>query len=420
MINCIEMCRILEVLPDAAILVDSHQAIFAANSRAHDLFGFEPDTLKGNTLDLLLPTSVSEMHGRYVKAYFKGPHFRPMGTGFRFKGRKRDDTLFHINIMINTLQCEGQELAMAIIRDESDRIAVEELKQQLEVLNRRLLRAQRLGKLGWWEANLHDDTLIWSQAMRDLFDIEPEKIPSFHEIYARCHPDDRNLVVSDFDKLKASINKRTEYRIKRNDGTLIWVEESIEFLSEHQGKAVVTGVVRDVTEQKELEQKLIRDSVVDELTSMFNRKLFNREIESNFAEFQRNGTPCSIIIYDFDHFKNINDEYGHAVGDAVLKEASIVVKSELRTSDHAFRIGGEEFAILVPATEVGDAVLLAERIKIAISQMIIAAHGCSVSATITAGVSGFKTADTCVDDVMKRSDALLYNGKGISRNIVCY
>lgn len=420
MINCIEMRRILEVLPDAAILVDSQQIIFAANSRAHDLFGFEPDTLKGNTLDLLLPKSVSEAHGKHVKAYFKDPHFRPMGTGFRFKGRKRDDTLFHINIMINTLLCEGQELAMAIIRDESDRIAVEELKQQLEVLNRRLLRAQSLGKLGWWEANLKDTTLIWSQAMRDVFNLEPDQTPSFHEIYVRCHPDDRHLVVSDFEKLKEFINRKSEYRIQRSDGTLIWVEETIEFLSEHQGKTVVTGVVRDVTEQKELEQKLIRDSVVDELTSMFNRKLFNREIESNFAEFKRNGTPCSIIIYDFDHFKNINDEYGHAVGDAVLKEASSIVKSELRTSDHAFRIGGEEFAILVAATDVKDAILLAERIKTAISKMTITEHGCSVSATITAGVSGFKTTDTSIDDVMKRSDALLYNGKQASRNIVRY
>ncbi len=408
----------LEVMPDAALLVNREQKIVLLNSALCRMFGYEAEELVGEDLGILIPAEARVRHSGHFSNYLSAPRMRPMGTGFHFHGQRSNGEIFPVDIMLNRLECCDQEVVMAVIRDDSDRAAVENLRRKLEKANHRLQRAQSLGKLGWWEARLQEKSLIWSSGLRGVLRLSDDVTPSFDEIAAVCHPDDREALIADFDQLKSLATHRIEYRVQKNDDEVIWVEEEIEPLAERPEKSVVLGIVRDITEQKELEQRLLRESVTDGLTTLFNRRMFSHELKARFSEYARSGTLFALILYDFDFFKTINDEYGHAAGDAVLAQASDRVRGQLRASDNAYRIGGEEFAVILPATDKNDAMVLAERLRASIAGRPFNVDSGPVMASITAGVAVVAADDSSIEGIFKRADEALYRGKALSRNRV--
>jgi diguanylate cyclase (GGDEF)-like protein len=176
--------------------------------------------------------------------------------------------------------------------------------------------------------------------------------------------------------------------------------------------------MRDVTEQKQMEQRLRAESVTDSLTGLFNRRQFNRDLNARYAKFTRSGLSCALIMYDFDHFKNINDRYGHAMGDEVLKESAILINSQLRAYDYAYRVGGEEFAILLSGANTRDAEVLAERVRQSIEAACFELDDTSLRATISLGIAQFRQSDNTFDDALRRADEALYESKERSRNTI--
>lgn len=156
----------------------------------------------------------------------------------------------------------------------------------------------------------------------------------------------------------------------------------------------------------------------DFLTGALSRKGFEAVARMQLAEAGRQGLPASLLILDLDHFKSINDTLGHAGGDAVLREFVRVTQMQLRRGDVLGRIGGEEFAVLLPATELDDARRLAERLRNAVTaQPVITATGpCSYS--ISGGLAGWRSGET-LDHLSTRADTALYEAKRSGRNRVC-
>jgi len=156
----------------------------------------------------------------------------------------------------------------------------------------------------------------------------------------------------------------------------------------------------------------------DFLTGALSRKGFEAVAHTQLAEAGRQGLPVSLLIVDLDHFKSINDTLGHAGGDAVLREFVRMAQMQLRRGDVLGRMGGEEFAVLLPATELGDARRLAERLRNAvIAQPVTTAAGlCTYS--ISGGLAGWRLGDT-LDYLSARADAALYEAKRSGRNRVC-
>ncbi len=167
-----------------------------------------------------------------------------------------------------------------------------------------------------------------------------------------------------------------------------------------------------------LEDRLTLESLTDEMTSFYNRKHFRAQLKAQFSAFVRSCIPASVVMFDFDNFKVINDQYGHAAGDVVLVDAGRTILEELRPSDTACRIGGEEFAIILPNTLLQDAVAFAERIRQSIQSMDFKLDGVVLHATITVGVASFTSTDKSYDSLMKRADKALYAGKAAGRNCV--
>ncbi|EMP56284.1 PAS domain S-box/diguanylate cyclase (GGDEF) domain-containing protein [Marinobacter santoriniensis NKSG1] len=203
----------------------------------------------------------------------------------------------------------------------------------------------------------------------------------------------------------------------RADGTEVPVDIMINTIVLDGAKAAM-AVVRDVSYQRALEERLTRESLTDGMTGFFNRRYFVAQLEAHHSDAMRSGLPTSVIMFDFDHFKTINDQYGHAGGDIVLIDTATMIQRELRALDVACRIGGEEFAIILPNTRLENAVSFAERIRQRIESMEFRLGDVTFHATITVGVASFTSTDTSYDSLMKRADKLLYAGKAAGRNCV--
>ncbi|MCK2151291.1 sensor domain-containing diguanylate cyclase [Marinobacter alexandrii] len=203
----------------------------------------------------------------------------------------------------------------------------------------------------------------------------------------------------------------------RADGTEVPVDIMINIIM-LDGVKVAMALVRDVTYQRELEDRLILDSLTDEMTGFYNRKHFKARLAAQQSDFVRSGVPTSVIMLDFDHFKSINDHYGHAAGDILLINAAKMIQKELRPLDVGCRIGGEEFAIILPNTHLDNAVRFAKRIRQLIEQMAFKWDDTTLHATVTIGVASFAPTDTSFDSLMTRADEALYVGKVTGRNCV--
>ncbi|GAM09503.1 response regulator PleD [Geobacter sp. OR-1] len=156
----------------------------------------------------------------------------------------------------------------------------------------------------------------------------------------------------------------------------------------------------------------------DELTGIKNRRQIMKRLDEEFSRASRLGEPLCIIIMDIDHFKKINDTYGHPCGDRVLKQVASLITENLRNYDRIGRIGGEEFLLVSPGSSIDDARTLAERLRQTINNEQFGEGGCRFSITISAGVTALAQADDNVDILIKRADEALYEAKQSGRNRV--
>ncbi|MCR8915218.1 diguanylate cyclase [Marinobacter panjinensis] len=165
-------------------------------------------------------------------------------------------------------------------------------------------------------------------------------------------------------------------------------------------------------------RKLRRMATTDSLTGLFNRRHMTYLVEKELARFQRNGNPVAFLVLDIDHFKAINDQYGHELGDRVLEDVAGIIKAQLRTQDLIARWGGEEFLAVLPDTRIQSAQASAERVREALmTHDWRAPNGERIDITISAGVSEFRRDDD-LNSAISRADRALYRSKERGRNRV--
>jgi len=180
------------------------------------------------------------------------------------------------------------------------------------------------------------------------------------------------------------------------------------------------GISTDVTKQTHLEQELRELASTDVLTGVHNRRNFLELCETEVLRAQRYKNNLSLIMLDLDFFKNINDTYGHAIGDEAIKSMSFLCLQTLRTTDILGRIGGEEFAILLPETDLESALNIAERIRQTAEEFTFDTETDDIGKfTASFGVTTINSEDRTPDDMLKRADIALYEAKESGRNRVC-
>jgi two-component system, cell cycle response regulator len=164
----------------------------------------------------------------------------------------------------------------------------------------------------------------------------------------------------------------------------------------------------------------VEAAIIDPLTGLHNRRYMQSHLAQLINEGASQGTPFSLMILDIDHFKSVNDTFGHDAGDEVLKEFAQRIRKSLRGADLACRAGGEEFVVMVPETEPQVAQLVAERIRQKVERQPFPIYGGkkTISVTVSIGVSGFRLGHTTSEALMKKADEALYKAKKEGRNRV--
>ncbi|KPU46299.1 putative diguanylate cyclase AdrA [Oxobacter pfennigii] len=175
--------------------------------------------------------------------------------------------------------------------------------------------------------------------------------------------------------------------------------------------------IRDVTEQVDMMQKLDMLASTDELTKLYNRRQFYQKCEIEIERAKRYNRPLTIAIFDIDHFKQINDTYGHHVGDLALKNIADICKKSVRTSDIIARYGGEEFALLLPETNFKDALRTVERLRVAISKEDLEVDENKINVTASFGICSLDLeSNQSLSDLIIKADRALYDAKKLGRN----
>ncbi len=223
------------------------------------------------------------------------------------------------------------------------------------------------------------------------------------------------------------------WRVKA-DGTRFWGSAMISPLRERPelaaagapGPAPVDAidepayclVIRDITDKREASEVQRRATSCDHLTGIGNRRAFFEAAEVELARDRRAPRELSLIMFDADHFKTINDTHGHPAGDAVLRHLAALLTGTFREVDVVARVGGEEFAVLLPSTDLSGAAAVAERLRAAVAAHPAVVDGVPIHYTVSAGVASLDGSQTSLDALMKHADRALYAAKADGRNRV--
>jgi len=222
------------------------------------------------------------------------------------------------------------------------------------------------------------------------------------------NPADRQAVVAALSEHGACSN--LEFEFVRKDGsefTGLYAARLIAL----RGAPHVLSAIHDVTERKQLEKQLQEQAATDALTGVANRRRFLHSAEAEIKRALRLSQPLSVALIDIDFFKQINDNHGHQVGDQVLTQFAGICTEHVREIDLVARIGGDEFAILLPLARCSQAYEVIERIRAALAD-----SGMRVPVTITAGVACIANGADSLDGLMGRADQALYRAKHAGRN----
>ena len=177
---------------------------------------------------------------------------------------------------------------------------------------------------------------------------------------------------------------------------------------------ITVGILSTALMRSDVEHR--SEAVIDPLTAMLNRKAMQNRVEELRQQSEVSGAPIALVILDIDHFKQVNDTLGHATGDAVLRDVAYLVRKDLRAFELAYRLGGEEFLVLLPGATLTEALELADRMRASVAEARFA-EGSSV--TVSCGVSASQQGEAMdFDAVFAEADAALYDAKSAGRNAV--
>ncbi|MDQ6997886.1 MAG: diguanylate cyclase [Mariprofundus sp.] len=242
------------------------------------------------------------------------------------------------------------------------------------------------------------------------------------EIWSQqIHDDDRDRVLSEVKQsLKDNIPFHSEYRICSKDGNYLWVQDAASKVVDHEQDLYFQGVVHDISERKESEERLMQMAHFDQLTGLANRGLFHDRLDQVVAHSKRHQQKFAVLYLDLDGFKAVNDNLGHQVGDDLLIEAARRLKSKVREVDTVARMGGDEFTVIL------DDVHCLETIQVIANKLIqaIAAPyqhmGDTLQVTMSMGIAVYPEDSANRDLLITAADNAMYAAKNSGKNRYCF
>lgn len=211
------------------------------------------------------------------------------------------------------------------------------------------------------------------------------------------------------------IVQNLEVQFRRADGVPFWALFTVD-KAEFDGTAVELGWIYDYTERRRMEETLREMASRDPLTGIFNRRSFMELAHERLSRASRANEPLSIMVLDIDHFKLVNDTYGHAAGDEALCGIARVCQEALRDHDILGRLGGEEFVVALPKTSMEDALGVAERLRRGVARTAFVTCDPRFELTVSIGIASIDGSNDSVERAIHRADIALYRSKRLGRN----
>ena len=258
-----------------------------------------------------------------------------------------------------------------------------------------------------------------SEGIRDIYEVTPEQVAGNAScIHALIHPDDFANYCASLDASAASLMPwHLEYRVILPRQGLRWLQGDARPRRLQDGSTLWHGFITDVTERKRIEIELQEFATIDFLTQLPNRRYFMARMDEELALIQRvAGTRSAVLMCDLDYFKMINDSYGHAIGDLVLKHFAIILRDVLRRNDTVGRVGGEEFAVVLSGAGVDEANIFAKRVQKQLAETPFVTGDETIPMTVSIGIAVMNETDASADASLSRSDKALYRAKTSGRN----
>ena len=323
------------------------------------------------------------------------------------------------------IQRDASGLPLRVVGTHTDISERKQAEAALRQSEERLRMALSATHQGLYDLNVQTGEAIVTKEYTSMLGYEHE---NFHETNrawrARLHPDDLTPTINAY---KAYINGETEeyrveFRQRKKDGEWIWIL-SVGAIVEYDVDGAplrMLGTNLDINEKKKSEALIWQQANIDTLTGLPNRRMFNNQLEHDLQISRRTGFPLAVLFIDLDHFKTVNDTLGHAIGDALLREAARRLKACVRESDTVSRLGGDEFTVSLPELHGKEHVeTIAENIIEKMAEpFMLENEDVFLSASI--GITIFPGEAETVADLIRHADQAMYAAKAGGRNRFSY
>ncbi|APZ44039.1 diguanylate cyclase domain-containing protein [Acidihalobacter ferrooxydans] len=331
---------------------------------------------------------------------------------------RKDGRVIWVEVDVRPVYEPGSEVPAGIgtLRDVSDRIRLHATLQEERHMAHATLAA------------LSEGVIVLDFARRIRFmNAAAQELTGVNETAVRNHPITEVIRIQGA-SLGAAIHDSIAHQYPRflsgrtqlviGDGTVADADLAITPLVENGRARGCVIVIRDVREQRQLQTQLTYQANHDLLTRLSNRAAMQDALTREHSRAMRHSTPYTLLLIDLDHFKMVNDHYGHAFGDDVLRQVANAIQHSLRESDMLARWGGEEFLALLPDTDQEEGAAVAERARLTVERLDLHCHGLRVPLTVSIGVGCNAHLQDPAESVLLRTDAALYEAKQAGRNQV--
>jgi diguanylate cyclase (GGDEF)-like protein/PAS domain S-box-containing protein len=431
--SSVELYRaFFDATSDAIVLTDENGQIVLANAACTSLLGWAPAQLQGMSVDSLVPRRFHQ-HAHHREQYTLDPKARPMGSSILVALHAEGHEI-PVDIALTPLVVAGRRLVVSTIRDLRGRMHDgETLRVQATALRSAangIVITDRSGTITW--AN---------SAACSLTGYTADELVGQHTRILKSGQHDQAFYAALWARITHGETWSGTMVNRRKDGSLYHEEQTIAPVVDEEGLVThFIAIKLDVTEQRlaqlalartheelkervreieELSRRLHEQAIRDPLTGLYNRRYLDETLARDEALASRSNKPLAIVLLDIDHFKQVNDTWGHAAGDYVLQQLGEVLRANVRASDILCRIGGEEFMVVMPGATLDIGARRAEEWRRAFEiQSLAPDDGLSFTCTVSIGVAAGAGTTEATAATIRRADAALYVAKRDGRNRV--
>lgn len=414
--------QLADTIPSPAFFKDPEGRYLGCN-RAFELFcGLKREDIVGKTLFDIWPPDRAQIYNAADEALLKAPGSQSYEAPIRYADGTDHDVIFHRATFKKADGSLGG--IVGVFWDITERKRAERALRRSEERFRRIVENAPFGVL---VTDANDTMVFANRRFAELFHYHPEQIATLEDWQALAFPDPHyrlevtTQTASDIEALRSGALQTPparEVRVVCGDG----IVRDIEVVATVEDD-LIYSVYNDVTERNRAEQAL-RDvlqaeALHDPLTALFNRRYLGQALEREFSRAARSGETVSVIMGDIDHFKKINDTFGHDCGDRVLQSIARQLNTHSRRGDIACRYGGEEFTLLLPNAALDIACERADRLREAIRDLSLSSNGQTIGrVTMSFGVATFPQHGDTPEKVLKAADDALMRAKTTGRDRV--